>query len=117
MIGFDSGAERRGFRWGFLAGIVAAGVVAMCMAPPAHAAPFATATGPDRSTITLRTDKGPCLGDALLAVWQPEDASREVPGCWVVFVRGDGAEFVLVSFLDGERADIPRPLLVKVRGS
>lgn len=83
----------RGFRVGAAAGLVVGGI-AFCT--PARAEPFAQVTGPDRSTITLRTDKGPCLGDALLAVWQPEDASRTVPGCWVVFVREDGAQFVAV---------------------
>lgn len=119
MIGFERQQRRRRFVRGVLVGLVAAGTMATCMAPPkAHAEPFAQVTGPDRSIITLRTDKGPCLGDALLAVWQPEDASRTVPGCWVLFVRDDdGAEFIMVSFLDGERADIPRPMLVKVRAS
>lgn len=112
MIGFDSGAERRGFRWGFLAGIVAAGVVAMCMAPPAHAEPFATVTA-GQVIVTLRTDAGPCVGRARLATFVVVGSDDPpVPGCWVL----DGDQ-VSVSWLDGERGNIPVGRLVKVRAS
>lgn len=110
----DVPGYRRGLRAGFVAGLVAAGVLAMCMAPPAHAAPFATVTASDGATVTLRTDRGPCLGDALLAVWQSADGQRQVPGCWVL---ADGGTVVLVSWLDGDRGNLPVSRLVKARAS
>lgn len=115
MIGLDRATRRRRFRRGVLVGLVAAGTMATCMAPPkARAEPFAQVTGSDGATITLRTDKGPCVGEALLAVWQAADLARTVQGCWII-VTIDGVSIVLVSFLDGERGNIPARRLVKVR--
>jgi hypothetical protein len=43
-----------------------------------------------------------------MAVWRSADAMREIPGCWLI-VAGQG--MVVVSFLDGERANIPVQML------
>lgn len=118
MIGFEDAATRRGFWRGFLAGIVAAAVVASCMSPPrAHAAesdgePFAVATSETGSSVTLHTGRGLCVGEARAAVWRPAPGSdaAPVPGCWIIT-----GGTVLVSFLDGERGDIPVARLVKAR--
>lgn len=117
MIGFDSTAERRGFRWGFLAGIVAAGVVAMCMAPPAQAQEpigeaFATAKSSDGATVTLYVGRGVCVGEARAAVWASPDGQHTVPGCWVLT-----KSHALISFLDGDRGNIPVSQLVRLLAS
>lgn len=113
MIGFDSAAERRGFWRGVMFGLTLAGVVALLMAPPkAHAEPFATVSA-GKVIVTLRTDQGPCVGDARLATWQRADADdHTIPGCWVL-----GGDRVLISWLDGDRGNIAVARLVKVRGS
>lgn len=119
MIGFESGAERRGFWRGFSVGLVASLVVVACMAPPkARAAElddgpaFAVATSGDGSTITLHTGRGLCVSEARAAIWRPAPGSdaAPVPGCWIIT-----GGTVLVSFLDGERGDIPVARLVKAR--
>lgn len=112
MIGFDSSACRRCFWRGAICALVAAGVLSMCMAPPAHAEPFATVTA-GQVIVTLHTDQGPCVGRARLATFAVVGSDAPpVPGCWVL----DGDQ-VSVSWLDGERANIPRAMLVKVRAS
>lgn len=103
----------RGFRIGAACGVIVGGI-AFCT--PARAAPFAAVTGSDGSTVTLRSDKGPCVGDAMLALWQSADATRSVPGCWVMG-QHEGQPVVLVSYLDGDRGLIPAARLVKVRAS
>ena len=89
----------------------------LLLTTPALAQPVAQVTGSDGATITLRSDKGPCTGSAMLAVWQPADASTQVQGCWILVRGEDGGGVVLVSFLDGERGTIPAGNLRKVRGS
>ena len=105
-------------RPGFWRGVLF-GAVAMWLATcsgPARAEPFATVKASDGSTVTLRSDKGPCVGDAMLALWQSADATRSVPGCWVMG-QHEGQPVVLVSYLDGDRGLIPASRLVKVRAS
>lgn len=119
MIGFDSSAERRGFWRGVAVGLVAAGIVASCMAPPKaraqttdDGATLAHARGADGSTVTLHMGRGECAGAARVAIWRPAPG-RDVPavrGCWVLAQDGSA---VFVSFLDGERGDIPVGSLVK----
>lgn len=113
MIGFDRQQRRRRFVRGVLVGLVAAGTMATCMAPPkARAEPFATASA-GQVIVTLRTDQGPCVGRARLATFATVGSSDPpVPGCWVL----DGDQ-ISVSWLDGERGNIPVADLVKVRGS
>lgn len=118
MIGFEDAAERRGFWRGVAVGLTASAVVASCMTPPKARAQsadtgsaVATATASDGSVITLHTGRGPCVGEARLAVWTAPPGkiiSEPVPGCWLLT-----SGVVTISFLDGERADIPARLLVK----
>lgn len=83
-------------------------LVALLATSVASAAPLAVVTGPDGSSVTLYDDAGPCINGAKLAVWVSPDAQKRVPGC---YVAGNGAVFV--SFLDGDRADIPVQALKK----
>lgn len=106
MIGFDAAAYRRGFWRGLVAGLVAGLTVAMCARPasatePADRTVVAVASGGDGSRVLLYAQAGPCIRGALLA----EHVTREgevTPGCWIVM-----RAVVLVSFLDGERGNIP----------
>jgi hypothetical protein len=75
------------------------------------AEPFAVATASTGATVTLHKDAGPCVNGALLAVWSSPDARETVPGCWVI--RGAS---VSVSWLDGDRDDIPVTELRRVTG-
>lgn len=72
--------------------------------------PMAVASAQDGTSITLYTGPGPCLGNARLATWRPKPGSSApaVRGCWVL-TNG----VVYVSYLDGDRSDIPVGLLVK----
>lgn len=118
MIGFDSAAFRRGFWRGAAAGAVAGATLALLLASPPAAGSqipgdgpaLAVATSGDGATITLHGGAGICLGEALAAVWRPGhgSAAAPVPGCWLLV-----GEDVLVSFLDGERANIPVRVLVR----
>ncbi|MCW5633859.1 MAG: hypothetical protein KIT17_11035 [Rubrivivax sp.] len=75
-------------------------------APLARAEPplekiLALAQSSDGARVLLYTHAGPCVGEARFA----EHISRagdKTPGCWLV-----NQAFVMVSFLDGERGDIP----------
>lgn len=117
MIGFDASAFRRGFWRGAFAGTVTGVVLALLMWPrPAVGSPsgdgqaLAVATSSDGASITLHAGTGICLGQARAAVWRPGhgSAAAPVPGCWLLV-----GEDVLVSFLDGERANIPVRVLVR----
>ena len=119
MIGFDAAAFRRGFWRGVAVGLAGGLWLAMLLWPsPARAqdlgAPFATVTAGDGASITLHLGSGPCVGDALAAIWRPPAGDQRAPvlGCWVL---ASGGETVLVSFLDGDRGDIPVGRLVKAR--
>jgi hypothetical protein len=84
----------------------------LLIATSAQAAePFAVATASTGATVTLHRDAGPCVNGALLAVWSSPDARETVPGCWVI--RG---ATVSVSWLDGDRGNIPVADLRRVTG-
>lgn len=108
MIGFDSGAERRGFRWGFIAGLVAAGVVAMCMAPPAHGAPVWIAQASGGSTVTLYDSECPWAPGAQLAAYRAPDGAV-VAGCWLMV-----DDEALIVYADGDKGRISRRNLTRV---
>jgi hypothetical protein len=55
----------------------------------------------DGARVLLYTKAGPCVGQARFAEHIAPDGEK-TPGCWVM---GEG--MVLVSFLDGERGNIP----------
>lgn len=87
-------------------------IVPLLMLPALAAAePFATASSADGSTVTLHTDAGPCVNGALHAIWSSPDAKSTVPGCWVI--RGGT---VVVSWLDGDRGQIPADRLKRATG-
>jgi len=115
MIGFDSAAETRGFIRGLVVGIVI-GALATCS--PARAQDIGrailVATSGDGASITLHDGRGLCVGEARAAVWASPDRTSTILGCWVA---AQSSPYVLVSFLDGERADIPLARLVRVAGS
>lgn len=77
----------------------------------ALAQPVAVATGADGSSVTLRSDAGPCVGKALSASWQSADKRTSVPGCWVMYPDGS----VHISYLDGDRGIIRASSFVKAR--
>lgn len=62
---------------------------------------MAFAQGGDGARVLLYTKAGPCVGQARLAEHVAPDGEK-TPGCWVM---SEGV--VLVSFLDGERGNIP----------
>ncbi len=76
-------------------------------ATAADARVFAVATSGDGARIELHDNVGPCFGQARLAEHIARNGDK-VPGCWLV---ADGA--VKVSFLDGERGNIPLDHLKK----
>jgi hypothetical protein len=79
---------------------LAAGV--MAATPPALAEKmFAFAQSSDGARVLLYDQSGPCVGAARLAEHISPDGTK-TPGCWLL-LQGT----VLVSFLDGERGDIP----------
>lgn len=82
--------------------------LSLLIAASAQAAPIAVATSANGASIVLTDERGPCEGDARLAVWISPDARVRVAGCYVAAKDG-----VLVSFLDGDRADIPVQALRK----
>ena len=57
----------------------------------------------DGATIELHKEAGPCVGGALLAGYRPANAVKPtIGGCWKIV-----GKFVMVSFFDADRADIP----------
>lgn len=86
-------------------------LLASIVAFSATAETIAVATAPDGSSIVLTDERGPCVGDARLALWISADARVKVPGCYVAF-----PQVVMVSFLDGDRGDIPIQALKKPTG-
>ena len=57
----------------------------------------------DGATIELHKEAGPCVGDALLAGYRPANAVKPtIGGCWKIV-----GKFVMVSFFDADRSDIP----------
>jgi hypothetical protein len=74
----------------------------MTATPFAHAEKmFAFAQSSDGARVVLYDQSGPCVGAARLAEHISPDGEK-TPGCWLL-LQGT----VLVSFLDGERGDIP----------
>lgn len=111
VIGFDRQQRRRRFVRGVLVGLVAAGTMATCMAPPkAHAEPaaFGTIGGQGGgSRIDLYLDAGPCAGEALRAVYVPRGGGPDAVGCWRLRTHdAEGkplpAAVITVAFLDGD---------------
>jgi hypothetical protein len=79
VIGFDRQQRRRRFVRGVLVGLVAAGTMATCMAPPkARAEPFATASA-GQVIVTLRTDQGPLWYGTTERIWRPIGAALLAP--------------------------------------
>lgn len=107
----DVPGYRRGLRVGFVLGLVAAGVLAMCMSPPARGEPIATATAQDGSLVTLHADAGVCPARSYLAVWQSADRRRAVLGCWFVA----SPDHVSLAYFDGDAGRIPGAQLVRLR--
>lgn len=68
---------------------------------PARAEVFAVAQSEDGARVLLYAKAGPCVGQARLAEHVAPDGEK-TPGCWVLT-----ASHVLVSFLDGDRGNIP----------
>ena len=75
---------------------------------PAHAQIFAVAQSRDGARVLLHTGAGPCVGAARLAEHVSAEGEK-TPGCWLM-MQGT----ILVSFLDGERGDIPVAHLKRV---
>ncbi len=63
----------------------------------------------DGAQVLLYNEQGPCVGEARFAEYVAPDGSA-VPGCWVVA----GGGLVLISYLDGERGNIPYTHLKQV---
>ncbi len=84
------------------AAVAAALLCPLPACPQDLGAPFATVTAGDGASITLHLGRGPCVGDAMAAIWRPPAGDQRAPvlGCWVL---SSGGETVLVSFLDGDR--------------
>lgn len=74
---------------------------ALCSPLPARAQVVAFAQSGDGARVILHDRSGPCVGDAKLAEHIAPDG-RRVAGCWLM-----SSDKVLISFLDGERGDIP----------
>jgi hypothetical protein len=62
---------------------------------------FAFAQSSDGARVLLYAKPGPCVGNARFAEYIAPDGGK-TPGCWLLTQNT-----VLVSFLDGERGDIP----------
>lgn len=82
---------------------------ALLAALPAQAQVFAVATSGDGARVVLHDKSGPCVGSARLAEHIAPNGDR-VPGCWLL-----ANDIVKVSFLDGERGNIPVAHLKKAQ--
>jgi hypothetical protein len=80
---------------------LAAALVGMAMAPSAQAQVLAFAKSGDGASIVLHEKPGPCIGRARYAEHITAQGERTA-GCWL-----KTSDKVLISFLDGERGDIP----------
>ena len=105
MIGFDDACCRICFGRGLVIGLVAGLLLGTCSRPAKAAEPpgkvLALAQSSDGARVLLYTHAGPCIRGALFAEHVAPGGDR-TPGCWIVHLA-----FVQVSFLDGERGDIP----------
>jgi len=75
---------------------------------PARAEVFAVAQSSDGAKVLLHSVAGPCVGSARLAEHISAEGEK-TPGCWVLT-----PSHVLVSFLDGDRGNIPVSHLKRV---
>ena len=82
----------------------------LCLAGPARAEMFAVAQSSDGARVQLYSVAGPCVGSARLAE-HISSTGEKTPGCWIL---AEGT--VLVSFLDGDRGNIPVAHLKRVSG-
>jgi hypothetical protein len=79
--------------------LVAASLVGAAL--PLRAEVFAIAQSADGAKVLLYAKSGPCVGQARFAEHVAPDGEK-TPGCWVL-----ASSHVLVSFLDGDRGNIP----------
>lgn len=79
--------------------ILAASLVGASL--PLRAEVFAIAQSADGAKVLLYAKSGPCVGSARLAEHVSAEGEK-TPGCWVL-----AQSYVLVSFLDGDRGNIP----------
>ncbi|MBL8323885.1 MAG: hypothetical protein JNJ89_02895 [Rubrivivax sp.] len=86
--------------------LVAASLVGAAL--PLRAEVFAIALSSDGAKVMLYAKSGPCVGQARLAEHVAPDGEK-TPGCWVLT-----SSHVLVSFLDGDRGNIPVAQLKRV---
>jgi hypothetical protein len=89
---------------------LALALAALAAAPTVYAADVAEVKA-GGATITLTDEAGPCVKTARLARFTGPSEPVPVPGCWIGWVDESGQPFVIVSFLDGERANIPAQAL------
>lgn len=90
--------------------LLVAGLVGASL--PLHATEvFAIAQSSDGAKVLLYSKSGPCLGNARLAEHVSAEGEK-TPGCWVL-----AQSYVLVSFLDGDRGNIPVGQLKRVSDS
>jgi hypothetical protein len=80
-------------------------------AAPLRAEVFAFAKSSDGARVLLYDKAGPCVGGARLAEHINAEGEK-TPGCWVLLQAT-----VMVSFLDGERGDIPVAYLMRASDS
>jgi hypothetical protein len=90
---------------------VAASLLAVAWPLRAEGEVFAVAQSSDGAKVLLYAKSGPCVGQARLAE-HIAPAGEKTPGCWVLT-----QSHVLVSFLDGDRGNIPVSHLKRVSDS
>jgi hypothetical protein len=83
-------------------------LLACLICTSSNAAILAVTKASNGSAILVTDETGPCLGGAKLAVWSGADGKERIPGCWRVV-----GTTLVVSFLDGDRADVPIQALSK----
>ena len=88
--------------------LLAASLLGAAWTAQAQGEIFAVAQSGDGAKVLLYAKTGPCVGQARLAEHVTPGGDK-TPGCWVVT-----ESHVLVSFLDGDRGNIPVGMLKKV---
>lgn len=83
-------------------------LVLLALVASVNAETLAEATLPDGASVSFTDEAGPCVGDARLAWYISANARNKVPGCYVM-----APGFVAVSWLDGDRGNIPMAALKK----
>lgn len=91
--------------------VLAASLAAAALPLRAEGTVFAIAQSSDGAKVLLYAKSGPCVGQARLAEHVAADGEK-TPGCWVLT-----SSHVLVSFLDGDRGNIPVGHLKRVADS